>query len=328
MMLENNYLSIINCYIVDSFVGNCGYFFLGVDGIVLVCGCVQFNDYIWVYEVGYYLFLFYLFSGWEGVEDYDYDMFVLNVWGGDVVEKLDGSNCVFVGDGFCDIVFDYFNYCWSCNSSFILNVQQIDLNGEIFVFDGSLFMFYFNFLCKSIFLLDQIVVMCVNVEEVCFYFLFDFLVLEDIVVVDVDEVNVVYFISDDFVEMSIIIIEWELVLNVMYYIFQINFFNIFSIIFEEMIVEGSSVIVSDLWFDEIYYWWVCLFNLYEICMDFIGFNSFFMGNVVSINQLCEDEFIEVYFNLVVFGVLNLNMKVQNIQEVSWCLVDGVGVVLQ
>lgn len=328
MMSENNYPSIINCYIVDSPAGNCGYFFPGVDGIALARGCVQPNDHTWAHEVGHYLSLPHPFSGWEGVEGHDYDMPAPESWGNDAVEKLDGSNCAFAGDGFCDTAPDYLNYRWSCNSSSTSNVQQTDPNGETFVSDGSLFMSYSNPSCKSTFSPDQIAAMRANVEEVRSYLISDPPVLEDIPVADVDEVSVIYPTSDDLVETSTVTIEWEAVPNATHYVLQINPFNIFSIIFEEMLVEGTSATVSDLRPDETYYWRVRPFNPYETCTNFTSSNSFSTGNVVSTNELREDEFIEVYPNPVVSEVLNLNMKVRNTQEASWRLVNGAGAVLQ
>ncbi len=147
MMDENNFPNVINCYIVEDPAGNCGYFFPGVDGIALNKGCTQPNDHTWAHEVGHFLSLPHPFRGWEGVEEFDYSEPAPTMWGNRRVERLDGSNCGFAGDGFCDTAADYLNYRWSCNSSGESSVQQTDPSGATFFSDGRLFMSYSNSAC-------------------------------------------------------------------------------------------------------------------------------------------------------------------------------------
>ena len=62
--------------------------------------------------------------------------YIDTVW----VEKMDGSNCHYAADGFCDTSPDYIDYRWPCNDNLESNVTQMDPNGETFQSDGSLFM--------------------------------------------------------------------------------------------------------------------------------------------------------------------------------------------
>lgn len=140
MMVEYNVENVFNIYFVSDFVGNCGYNLFYV-GIVNVNGCSSFIDIIWLYEVGYVLSLLYFFFGWEGgvswdgsvdynfsdfvlecvIYDYIYfqDMLIFDIFIIDMifVELVDGSNCIIVVDGFCDMFFDYLVLCWICNGN-------------------------------------------------------------------------------------------------------------------------------------------------------------------------------------------------------------------
>lgn len=85
-------------------------------------GCSGVNSYIWVYEFGYFFFLFYIFLGWEGM-DYSFIDFIFVFINGWWVEWMDGGFCGIVGDGFCDMLLDYLSYWWLCNIEGLSNVQ-------------------------------------------------------------------------------------------------------------------------------------------------------------------------------------------------------------
>ena len=227
MMAENNFPNAINCYIVESPAGNCGYFFPGVDGIALAKGCTQPGDHTWAHEVGHFLSLPHPFVGWEGTEsDFDYTAPAPTSIGGRAVERVDGSNCTFAADGFCDTPPDYLSFRWSCNTDSVSSVQQTDPTGATFVSDGRLFMSYSNDACTTRFSDDQIAAMRANVEEVRPELLTTPPVPEDITLDSPEELEVLSPEEGELIGTSNVTLEWEPIANATHYIVQIKPFNI------------------------------------------------------------------------------------------------------
>ncbi|MEL6657888.1 MAG: T9SS type A sorting domain-containing protein [Bacteroidota bacterium] len=326
MMNQNNFPNTINCYIVEDPAGNCGYFFPGPDAVALNKGCTQPNDHTWSHEIGHYLSLPHPFRGWEG-EEHDYSTPAPNSWGNRVVERVDGSNCTFAGDGFCDTAPDYLNYRWPCNADGVSTVQQTDPNGETFVSDGSLFMSYSNDSCPYRFSDDQTAAMRANVEEVRPNLITVPPVAEDIPIESPEEITVINPEEGSLVETSSITLEWEAVPNVTHYVLQINPFNIFSIVFEEQLIQGTTATVTDLEGDETYYWRVRPFNPYETCTEWTSAASFNTGTLVSTNDLSANEVFELYPNPVTNGELQMNIRLEDTDAINWRLMDATGSLL-
>jgi len=162
MMNQNNVNNVINCYIVDSPSGNCGYFAPGPDGIALAKGCTQPSDHTWAHEIGHFLSLPHTFRGWESVDELNFDIPAPNQVGNAQVERANGSNCASAGDRFCDTPADYLNYRWSCNNDGFSNTVQIDPTGAVFNSDGGFYMSYSNSSCKDRFSEEQIGAMRAN----------------------------------------------------------------------------------------------------------------------------------------------------------------------
>jgi len=81
------------------------------------------------------------------------------------VEKIDGSNCTFAADGFCDTKPDYIASRWNCDENSNGFTEQTDPNGEKFYSDGSLFMSYALDNCSNRFTEDQIAAMRANLID-------------------------------------------------------------------------------------------------------------------------------------------------------------------
>lgn len=327
MMIQNNVPNIINCYIVQSPAGNCGYFSPSRDGIALSKGCMAPNDHTWSHEVGHFLSLPHPFLGWEG-EDHDYDEPAPNSWGGRLVERVDGSNCEVAGDGFCDTAPDYLNFRWSCTSNSTSSIQQTDPNGETFVSDGTLIMSYSNDQCVVGFSDDQIAAMRANVEEQRANLISIPPVAEDIAIEEVQILTVTNPMPGSLVETETLTLEWEPVGNATHYILQINPFNIFSIIFEEQLIEGNSATVTELRPDETYYWRVRPYNAYNTCAAFTSPASFTTGTLVNTNELFEGELLELFPNPSNGERLHMNIKLNDQQDGQWRIVNAAGAVLR
>ncbi|MEM9836304.1 MAG: zinc-dependent metalloprotease [Bacteroidota bacterium] len=120
MMALNNDPDVINVYFVGSPAGACGYYSPSRDAIAMGNNCLGSDDHTFGHEMGHFLQLPHTFSGWEGelengFSDLPTDSPAPNSVGGRLVERADGSNCAFAGDGFCDTPADYISERWPCN---------------------------------------------------------------------------------------------------------------------------------------------------------------------------------------------------------------------
>ncbi len=178
MMFANNVPNTLNCYIVTEAAGNCGYN-LPYAGIALAKSCSGAGSHTWAHEAGHALGLPHPFLGWEGgvrhdntvppdfsnpapeFVTYDYTLFkdtllldtliIDTAW----VERVDGSNCHFAADGFCDTSPDYLAARWNCNANRQSQQTQLDPDGAAFRSDGTLIMGYANDACQTRFTDEQ-----------------------------------------------------------------------------------------------------------------------------------------------------------------------------
>lgn len=178
MMFANNVPNTLNCYIVTDAAGNCGYN-LPYAGIALAKSCSGAGSHTWAHEAGHALGLPHPFLGWEGgvrydnsvppdfsnpapeFVTYDYTLFkdtllldtliIDTAW----VERVDGSNCHFAADGFCDTSPDYLAARWNCNANRQSPQTQLDPDGIMFRSDGTLIMGYANDACQTRFTDEQ-----------------------------------------------------------------------------------------------------------------------------------------------------------------------------
>ncbi len=167
-----------------------------------------------------------------------------------------------------------------------------------------------------------------NVEEVRTNLITTPPVLEDIPIESVEELTVLSPEPGTLIETSSVSLEWEAVPNATFYVLQINPFNIFSIVFEEQLVEGTSETVTDLEADETYYWRVRPNNPYATCADWTSPASFSTGTVVSTNELSSSEIFELFPNPVTNGELQMNIRLENANSINWRLMDATGALLQ
>lgn len=159
---ENRIYGRLNAYVVADPAGNCGYSWQ--DAIVLGKGCSGAGNTTWAHEAGHHFSLPHPFYGWENTT-WNYATPAPTQIGGHDVEKTDGSNCEYAGDGFCDTRPDYLNYRWACNGDGESTVVQRDPDGVEFRSDASLFMGYALDQCSGRFTPEQIAAMRANLNS-------------------------------------------------------------------------------------------------------------------------------------------------------------------
>lgn len=155
MMQQNNFNDSANCYIVSNPAGACGYFSPSGGGVALSKSCLGASNTTWTHELGHFFSLPHTFLGWENV-DYDPNKPTQTIEGNRVVELVDGSNCHFAGDGFCDTPPDYLSNRWICNNSGESNLILTDPKGETFRVDATLYMSYSDDVCTNRFSNQQV----------------------------------------------------------------------------------------------------------------------------------------------------------------------------
>ncbi len=147
----------LNCFIVESAAGNCGYAWYG-GAIVLKNSCTTLPGHTWAHEAGHYFSLPHVFSGWEGQTVNTSVAAPFTTTSGDEVELADSSNCATAGDLFCDTPADYLSYRWSCDAA--RNSQNlIDPTGRNFKATGEYYMSYALDNCMTKFSPQQLTAM-------------------------------------------------------------------------------------------------------------------------------------------------------------------------
>lgn len=170
-----NDLNVLNVYIVAQMSGVCGYSYVpsppssplfgnsgpNRGGIMLAANCLGVGSTTYTHEGGHYFNLPHTFFGWENRDAPSANQPAPSTIGGSAwwdparpVERLDQSNCLESGDGFCDTPPDYISQRWQCNQQGT-SIQYLDPNGEAFFTDGRNFMSYANDACTEYFSEEQ-----------------------------------------------------------------------------------------------------------------------------------------------------------------------------
>lgn len=296
MMFANNEPNMINTYIMENAAGNCGYN-LPYAGIALTINCAQPEDHTWSHEVGHNLSLPHPFLGWEGGVShdgsvshnfsdsapekvlYDYTFFqdtlILDTLIIDTayVERVDGSNCDFAADGFCDTKPDYLGYRWSCSNATLESAEiQTDPNGETFKADGTLIMSYASDNCASRFSPEQIAAMRANlIDEKPNY-----LNNENPIVPTLDDEVAV--IIPEFLEeiyYKDVYLEWEPIENASLYLVQVTRLASFNGSVFDTIINNNYITLPELKFkNHKHYFRIKAFNEYNFCNEYIANGAF------------------------------------------------------
>ena len=285
MMVQKNVPNTINCYIVESPAGNCGYSNYNL-GIALAKSCISPNDHTWAHEIGHYLSLPHPFSGWEGFT-HDYGMPAPPTVNGEPVELLDGSNCQNAGDGFCDTPADYLNYRWPCNLDGLSNTVQFDPSGASFKSDGTLFMSYSLDECSERFSPEQIDAMKANLLTERPNLLYN---QNPLSAPDPSALVVVSPLPGDTVEtFEEVTFSWEPLPNATAYFLEVTLLANFQAVLHRYEVQGNSFTSNDLKKNKKYFWRVRPYNRWHTCKEFSEVKSFHTGEEATVSATKEES---------------------------------------
>jgi hypothetical protein len=307
MMFANNVDGTLNIYFVNDPAGNCGYN-LPYAGIAMRKSCSGPNDNTWAHEIGHALAIPHPFLGWEGgishdgsqthnynnpapeIITYDYTFFQDTLIEDTLiidtayVELLDGSNCSFAADGFCDTSPDYLAQRWFCDANGESPVLQTDPAGATFRSDGSLIMGYADDACQARFTPEQIAAMRADLYDENP----DWISQEP--PMDLVAGTVTEFLSpEEGAELPFdeVLLSWAPVENTTHYIVQISPLPTFGLR-SEYVVEGEALVVTDLVANRDYYWRITPYNAYSYCAPISEVRTFSttdVSSVAAINQL-------------------------------------------
>lgn len=257
----------INVYIDNNAAGNCGYAYLGGDGMFLRKSCTRgTTSTTWAHEMGHSLSLPHTFYGWEGTTYNPNQNTPVVVTGtGNVVqvERVDRTNCTTAADGFCDTEPDYISERWSCNAQGQSNVMKDPAGAEFRAF-GKYIMAYANDACANEFSPNQVSAMRTHIQASKANFLFN----GDLPDMGSQTATVLEPVADQAVHYQNIRLTWNSVENADQYIVQVARFSDFGQREFEAFIQDTTVIVPALTENRNYFYRVMPFNKTDFCVKF------------------------------------------------------------
>lgn len=148
MMDNYNRPNAANIYIVLNPAGNCGYFSWGGDAIAIGKSCMGTGATTMAHELGHFFSLPHPFDNVNGE-----------------VEYVNGTNCGWAGDLFCDTRADFLDYRWQCPYM----GTKTDPMGDKYNPDETLYMSYSADRCANRFTTEQIDAMNFNLQNIRTY---------------------------------------------------------------------------------------------------------------------------------------------------------------
>lgn len=264
--------SVLNVFIVDDMSGVCGYSYVPENhdgsgwsgpnrgGIMLQKGCLDVGSTTYTHEGGHYLNLPHTFYGWEGEDSPNNNAPAPNSIGGVQVERVNGSNCLNSGDGFCDTPPDYISDRWQCNN---LPTFQDPL-GVTFSVDEKNYMCYSSDVCAEYFSADQYAEMNAAPANHRSYLL-DFAPPSYVPLELVSETTPdgVDYLSPS----SIITLTWNDIPGADYYLLEVATGNFFNPMVSEVLTDNTYEL-TNLVAGLDYEWRVKPYNFNWVCTDF------------------------------------------------------------
>ncbi|MFK7948281.1 MAG: T9SS type A sorting domain-containing protein [Saprospiraceae bacterium] len=323
MMFANNVDSTLNCYIVGNPAGNAGYN-LPYAGIAMSKGSAgNINSNTWAHEVGHNFSIQHPFLGWEGdtynyntptpttvTYDYTYfkDTLIIDTTIIDTafVELVDGSNCTFAADGFCDTPPDYLSTGSNCNAQGLSLTLQKDPNGVDFRSDVTNIMTYGNDACGSNFTPEQIAAMRAYLQTVRSPYLG---VDSNPIIAEISNApNQVSPAASGVEQFDFVELEWNTVTNATHYAVQVSRFPSFLLLEYNAITTDTTALITSLQNNRSYYWRVKAFNQGYTCAPTSPTVSFQTENLVRTENIESVERFGIYPTIIENGQ-NLTVEI-------------------
>ena len=317
MLWNESVDGLINTFLTSDAAGNCGYYSPGPDATVVAKSCAGATDDTWAHEIGHFLSLPHPFFGWEGV---DYNPSTLtSTYSSDVftpIENVNGDNCAFAADGFCDTAPDYISNRWNCNDEEVYGSTFTDLNGEEFNVDGTLFMSYANDICAKRFSDEQITAMRANLEFERPEVILDNVTIEEI---SVGDFTPIYPVEGETVPFNYVKLEWEPIEFATHYYVRASLEPWGVTLFRGM-TETTEFVLDELTANREYSFEVRPFNWGYFCAGYTEKVFFSTDETTAVNTIEGVESINIYPTLVQQGA-SINIDFATVNALTGVQVD-------
>ena len=288
---------VANMFFVDDPNGACGYYsgwggpnnqgYMAIqDG-----SCAAPDNSTIAHELGHFFSLPHTFFGWEGRNPSEPATFN--------DERVDGSNCGFAGDYFCDTPADYISNRWRCP----YNQVKSDFNGDQYQVDGTFFMSYSNDACTDKFSDEQVDAMQAYLDLERAYMKAiqypGYQVITDTTEITFPPLNATG-VPSNYASLA-----WKPVANATHYYLELKFNTPSPNILLDTIVTGTSIILEDLLPFRSYAFRVRAFNPYSTCSPVTIFSLFSTGDTLSFRP--SVDVTPISCNNAIDGIITLNV---------------------
>lgn len=318
----------INSYFVSNAADAAGYATgIGGTGVVIAKREATSGNHTWAHEVGHALGLYHPFRGWDGVS-YDPTANAPASVQGRFVEKVDGSNCEFSGDGFCDTSPDYLSDRWGCNNDGLSDIVQRDPDGATFRSDGTNIMSYASDACVERFSEEQGTAMRAHMQSEKSSFLRDSPPANDI---NASTTNAVLPARGESVDVNAVFLQWEAIPGASNYIVEVSILPTFAgPLTETFVFNTNDGVLTGLSNNRTYYWRVLAFNAVSTCGKFSSSSTFKTTTLTDVDDLTKNTTsINIFPNPLPAGqILTLQVQAQNHTNVDVRLFDLAGKLIQ
>jgi len=326
--IDPDFQDVINIYIAQEAAGNCGYAAYWINRVVVAHNCMGPGTSTWVHEMGHALSL-----------PHNFNNNILDLTEADLTlpapadfEKVDGSNCKFAGDGFCDTAPDYIGRRWSCNGDSLSGLVFLDPDSVEFRVPGKYYMSYSNDDCTSGFSQEQMNAMRAFVYSERPEFIDDQIEWHPF-----DESTSLTGITPEdggeLVTYTDQRLSWDPIENVTHYLVQVSILpNFAAVQFRKTTTSTSINIDVELSPNVNYYWRVGIYNPGYTCFTgYLPSNTFktVEGTPLSNNNIELTSDLSVVPNPVsIDKTAMLNFSMNTAQDVEMEIVNMTGQVLQ
>lgn len=294
--------NVVNMFFVDDPSGACGYY-SGYDGygfpgnaqgyIAIQDGaCASPDNSTIAHELGHFFSLPHTFYGWEGRSSSASATFN--------DERVDGSNCGFAGDYFCDTPADFLSDRWQCP----YNQNKTDYNGDPYQVDGTLYMSYSNDACTGRFSDEQIDAMNAYLSGQRNYMLnIQYPGYTKIT----DTTEIIYPpLNANNVPANYATLSWTPIANATHYFVELKYNTPSPSILFDTIITGTSLIMTNLDTYRSYAFRVRAFNPYSTCSPTTNFTLFSTGD--DLTFVPELNVTPISCNNAYDGIISLNVN--------------------
>ena len=322
-----------------------GYNLPSASAVAMSKSFLNLGRHVWSHEIGHNLSVQHPFLGWEGNTYsysnptptqvvYDYTSFK-PIWYNSAdttildtawVELMDGSNCTFAADGFCDTKPDYLATGWSCDANGLSITQLKDPNGVDFKADATNFMAYADNACGAGFTAEQVAAMRANILATKSSYLYNQNPNRDTITTTITpnyptQGEIVNYLGVDF--------NWNQAIGATHYVFQLSFTPSFSVLAADILTTDTTITIGQMLNNRTYYWRVKPFNQGYTCAPRSQHFQFVTSDLTPVQNVESIQQYRVYPNIINGGqLINIDLVLEKTLDAQIMLFSSNGQLVQ